>query len=87
MIGSVLHENGIENTPGTAGGPGSRDHKLAVKSRKNSRKSVFVHKKNKNIPPIFFFAYIFYTLRSSFNDFTSFKNNSKEIYPKSFKLY
>ena len=30
-----------ENTPGTAGGPGSRDRTLAVKSRKNERKSVF----------------------------------------------
>ena len=28
-------------TPGTAGGPGGRDRPLAVKSRKNARKSVF----------------------------------------------
>ena len=29
------------NTPGTAGGPGGRDRTLAVKSRKNARKSFF----------------------------------------------
>ena len=28
-------------TPGTAGGPGGRDQTVAVKSRKNARKSVF----------------------------------------------
>ena len=31
------------NTPGTRGGPGSRDRTLAVKSQKNARKSVFLH--------------------------------------------
>ena len=29
------------NTPGTAGGPGGRDRTLAVKNRKNARKSAF----------------------------------------------
>ena len=33
------------NTPGTAGGPCGRDQTLAVKSRKNARKSVFFVKK------------------------------------------
>ena len=42
-----------ENTPGTAGGPGGRDRTLAVKSRKNARKSVFCRKKNKNYPNFF----------------------------------
>ena len=37
----------IENTPGTAGGPGGRDRTLAVKSRKNARKSPFFLKKIK----------------------------------------
>ena len=36
-----------ENTPGTAGGPGGRDRTLAVKSRKNARKSAFFLKKIK----------------------------------------
>ena len=31
----------VENTPGTAGGPGGRDQTLAVKSRKNVRKITF----------------------------------------------
>ena len=35
------------NTPGTAGGPGGCDRTLAVKSRKNARKSVFFCKKIK----------------------------------------
>ena len=30
-----------KDTPGTGGGPGGRDRTLAVKSRKNARKSVF----------------------------------------------
>ena len=30
-----------ENTPGTAGGPGGRDRKLAVKSRKTAEKITF----------------------------------------------
>ena len=29
-----------KNTPGTAGGPGGRDRTLAVKSRKNAKKSI-----------------------------------------------
>ena len=32
-------------TPGTAGGPGGRDQTMAVKSRKNARKSAFFRKK------------------------------------------
>ena len=36
----------IKNTPGTAGGPGGRDRKLAVKSRKIAQRSAFFHKKN-----------------------------------------
>ena len=45
------------NTPGTAGGPGSRDRTLAVKSRKNVRKITFFSLKNKIYPQkIFFFA-------------------------------
>ena len=35
------------NTPGTAGGPGGRDQTLAVRSRKNARKSAFFCKKIK----------------------------------------
>ena len=31
-----------KNTPGTADGPGGRDRTLAVKSRKNARKSFFL---------------------------------------------
>ena len=30
-----------KDTPGTAGGPGGRDRMLAVKRRKNSRKSIY----------------------------------------------
>ena len=35
------HNKDIENTPGTAGGPGGRDRTLAVKSKKNVRKITF----------------------------------------------
>ena len=35
------------NTPGTAGGPGGRDQKLAVKGRKNVKKTDFFRKKIK----------------------------------------
>ena len=45
----------VGKTPGTAGGPGGRDRTLAVKSKKNARKSVFFHKKIKITQ--FFFAY------------------------------
>ena len=38
-------DNFKTNTPGTAGGPGSRDRTLAVKSKKNAKKSVFFCKK------------------------------------------
>ena len=48
-----LEEKNIKNTPGTAGGPGGRDRKLAIKGRKNVRKSVFFHKKNENYLTIF----------------------------------
>ena len=37
--------NDGENTPGTAGGPGGRDRKLALKSRKTQKKSAFFRKK------------------------------------------
>ena len=43
----LLEQVCITNTPGTAGGPGGRNQTLAVKSRKNARKSVFFHKKIK----------------------------------------
>ena len=43
----------LQNTPGTAGGPGGRDRTLAVKSRKNFGKITFFSLKNK-IYPIFF---------------------------------
>ena len=45
-----------KNTPGTTGGPGGGDRTLAVKSRKNARKSVFFRKK---IKITIFFAYFF----------------------------
>ena len=43
---STKYNNSVSvlyNTPGTAGGPGSRDRTLAVKSRKNDQKSVVLH--------------------------------------------
>ena len=41
-LGLDLVGHGInENTPGTAGSPGGRDQTLALKSRKNARKSFF----------------------------------------------
>ena len=56
----VLKAKSEENTQGTAGGPGSRDRTLAVKSRKNVRKITFFSLKNQIYPPkVFFFAYIF----------------------------
>ena len=45
-----------KNTPGTAGGPGGRDRTLAVKSRKNAKKSFFFLKKKKIT--YFFFIYL-----------------------------
>ena len=42
------------NTPGTRGGPGGRDQTLAVKRRKNARKSVFFLVKIKNYLKIYF---------------------------------
>ena len=36
------------NTPGTAGGPDGRDRTLALKSKKDGRKSFFSRKKNQN---------------------------------------
>ena len=48
------------NTPGTAGDPGGRDRTLAVKGRKNARKSAFFLKKIKiNEKKYFLFAFIF----------------------------
>ena len=59
------HSQGITQTilqsslTGTAGGPGGRDRMLAVKSRKNARKSAFFVRKIKiNTKEIFFCAYI-----------------------------
>ena len=40
-----LNNNYLKSTPGTRVGPGFRDRKLAVKSKKNRRKSAFVKKK------------------------------------------
>ena len=37
-----------DNTPGTRGGPGGRDQTLAVKIKKNARKSVFFRDKKKH---------------------------------------
>ena len=49
-----------QNTPGTAGGPGGRDRRLAVKSRKTSEKSPFFLKKIKFTQKKYlFFTYIF----------------------------
>ena len=48
----------IENTPGTAGGPGGRDRTLAVESRKTSEKSPFFLKKIKFIQKKYFFLHI-----------------------------
>ena len=47
----------LENTPGTAGGPGGRDRTLAIKSRKTAEKNTFFSLKNK-IYPIFFSSHI-----------------------------
>ena len=47
----------LNNTPGTAGGPGGRDRTLAVKSRKTSEKSPFFLKKIK-FTQFFFFLHI-----------------------------
>ena len=43
-----------KNTPGTRGGLGGRNQKVAIKGRKNSRKSAFVKKKK------YIYIYIFY---------------------------
>ena len=48
----------MQNTPGTAGGPGGRDRTLAVKSRKTSEKSPFFLKKIKITQIFFFFLHL-----------------------------
>ena len=48
-----------ENTPGTAGGPGSRDRTLAVKSKKTPKTTFFLLKKKKLPKKNICFAYIF----------------------------
>ena len=48
----------VKNTPRTAGGPGGRDRTLAVKSRKNVRKSPFFLQKIKYPPKFFFWIYL-----------------------------
>ena len=53
-----------ENTQGTAGGPGGHDRTLAVKSRKNTRKSFFFRNKIKITKKHIFFAYILYLIYS-----------------------
>ena len=44
----------MSNTPGGAGGPGGRDRKLALKSRKKNSKISFFWVKNKNYKKYFF---------------------------------
>ena len=48
----------MDNTPGTAGGPGGRDRTLAVKSRKTSEKFPFFLKKIKFTPQFLFCTYL-----------------------------
>ena len=48
--------NILNNTPGTAGGPGGRDRTLAIKSWKNAKKTVFFCKKKNYLN--FFCIYI-----------------------------
>ena len=48
----------MDNTPGTAGGPGGRDRTLVVKSRKTSEKSTFFLKKIKFTQKKYFFLHI-----------------------------
>ena len=43
-LGKVIEKH--SNTPGSRGGPGDRDRKLAVKRRKNAQKSVLFRKKD-----------------------------------------
>ena len=52
----VKSKNRRKITPGTAGGPGGRDQTLAMKRRKNARKSVFFVKNLKI--NFFFFIYL-----------------------------
>ena len=47
------------NTPGTAGGPGGCDRTLAVKRRKNARKSVFFFSYKIKITKKIFFVCIY----------------------------
>ena len=73
-----------ENTPGTAGGPGSRDRTLAVKSRKTAEKSFFFRKKNEMNPPKnIFFAYIFYLCQNiGGNKFSALRVSPKWVKSK-----
>ena len=49
----------IQNTAGTAGGPGGGDRTLAIKSRKTAgKKNLFFFKKTNLPPQIFFFFHI-----------------------------
>ena len=47
-----------QNTLGTVGGPGGRDQTLAVKKRKNAKKSFFFRKKSKLPKKVYFFLHI-----------------------------
>ena len=47
LLQSPSKVNNVNNTPGTRGGPGSRDQMLTVKRRKDARKSAFFVKKTK----------------------------------------
>ena len=48
----------FDNPPGTAGGPGGHDRRLAVQSRKTAGKISFFGKKNKIYHPKIFFLHI-----------------------------
>ena len=48
----------FNNTPETRGGPGGRDRLLAVKSRKDGKKSAFFSKKKKNYQKNLFCIYL-----------------------------
>ena len=59
-LGKVIEKH--SNTPGSRGGPGDRDRKLAVKRRKNAQKSVLFRKKMKIIKN----KYLFLDISSSY---------------------
>ena len=59
LVVQVSSDNNFNfDTPGTAGGPGGRDRRLAVKSRKTSKKSSFFLKKIRFTPQKYFFLHI-----------------------------